>query len=79
MNHTTLSQFLTGPQAATDLGIKPNPLRRWRCSGRGPRYVRLGSSTRGRVVYRMKDLEHWLESNSYQHTAEETVANSSQS
>ena len=46
MNHTTLSQLLTGPQAATYLGIKPNTLRRWRCSGRGPRYVRLGSSMR---------------------------------
>ena len=46
MNHTTLSPLLTGPQAAIYLGIKPNTLRRWRCSGRGPRYVRLGSSTR---------------------------------
>ena len=32
-------------------------LARWRCEGRGPRFLRLGS----RIAYEGKDLNNWLD------------------
>lgn len=46
-------------KAAELLGISDRALRRWRAEGRGPRYVTLGGN---KVVYRVSDLESWLES-----------------
>jgi len=60
--------------AADLLGIKPQTLRKWRHRGTGPRFIRLGSSTVGRVVYRVLDVEKWLEDHTFGSTAEETVA-----
>lgn len=68
------ASVLTSPQAAAYLGVKPQTLRKWRVSGRGPRYVRLGSSPRARVAYRVYDLAAWLDQRSYASTAAETIA-----
>ncbi len=34
--------------------ISPRTLERWRWAGEGPLFIKLG----GRVVYRLKDIEH---------------------
>lgn len=48
------------PSVAADLlGVSERALRRWRAEGKGPRYVTLGGN---KVVYRVADLEAWLES-----------------
>jgi predicted DNA-binding transcriptional regulator AlpA len=43
-------------------------LERWRQTGGGPRWVRLGAR---RVAYRLSDIEEWLEQRTYRHRAEE--------
>jgi predicted DNA-binding transcriptional regulator AlpA len=43
-------------------------LERWRRTGEGPRWVRLGAR---RVAYRLSDLEKWLEQRTYHHRADE--------
>jgi len=35
--------------------LSPRTLERWRWTGEGPRYVKLG----GRVVYRLQDIEEY--------------------
>ena len=49
---------LLSPREAGDwLGIAPQTLAEWRCSGRyGLPFVKIG----GRVAYRMADLEEWV-------------------
>lgn len=39
------------------LGVSGRTLEAWRSQGKGPPYVRL----HGRIVYRLRDLEAWLE------------------
>ena len=46
--------------------ISPRTLQRWRQTGRGPLFVRLGSQIR----YRKADLESWLASRTAQSTAD---------
>ncbi len=45
--------------AAEYLGVKPETLNQWRWLGRGPAYVKVGRT----VVYRLKDLDAWLDAN----------------
>jgi len=45
------------PDAAHYIGYTQSALRKWRCEGRGPAYVRAGRSVR----YRISDLDRWLE------------------
>lgn len=47
--------------AAQILGISPRTLSNWRVQGRGPRYVKVGSN-RSPVLYRISDIEEWLDS-----------------
>lgn len=47
---------LDARRAADFLGLSPSTLAKWRVSGRGPSFVKLGS----RVAYRTDDLEAWL-------------------
>lgn len=44
-------------EAADYLGLSPRTLEKWRTQGRGPRYSRPGR----RVVYRVADLDAYLE------------------
>lgn len=40
------------------LGVAPNTLRNWRCQGRGPAFISL---SKNRVIYKVTDLETWLD------------------
>jgi len=66
--------LLNSPKAALWLGVKPQTLRKWRCQGKGPRFVRLGVGRQSPAAYRLADLEAWVDSRSFSSTAEETVA-----
>ena len=65
-------QVLTGAQVAEMLGLQEQTLRAWRVRGSGPAYVRYGSY-KGRVRYRLEDIEAWLEQRKYQSTSAEAV------
>ena len=51
----TASPFLTEEQAAARLGLSPRTLRNWRCSGYGPKALKLG----GAVRYHADALDGW--------------------
>jgi hypothetical protein len=53
--------------------IPPRTAQRWRATGDGPPFVRLG---RRRVVYRVADIERWLAARTYAHRADELARRS---
>jgi len=65
--------LLRSTEAAKEIGIKDQTLRKWRLLGKGPRYIRLGVGATSPVAYRREEIERWLESQTYQSTTEETV------
>ena len=60
----SLPPALDEAEAAAVLGVHPRTLANWRSQRRGPRYVAVGR----RRVYRISDLEEYLEA----HTVEVT-------
>jgi predicted DNA-binding transcriptional regulator AlpA len=52
------------------LGIESQTLATWRCSGSGPPFVKIGRLVR----YKDEDLQKWLESRSFNNTAEARAA-----
>ena len=52
-----LSPLLTQREAALRLTLSTRSLERMRCTGGGPKFVRL---SRGRIAYREADLEEWI-------------------
>ena len=65
--------LLSTIDAAQQLGMKSQTLRKWRHNGRGPRYVRLGNRRTGRAMYRPSDLDAWLAANTYSSTSAESA------
>ena len=54
----TLSRrYLSNEQAADFLGLSPNTLQVWRCTFKGPPFIKRG----GRVWYDESDLIAWME------------------
>lgn len=53
-------------ELATRLNISPRTLERWRWTGEGPRFMKVG----GRVVYRLEDVEGYEDSQLRNSTAE---------
>jgi len=53
-------RLITTRDAAVHLGFSVKTLERYRASGAGPRYIKLGSGRSGRVRYRRVDLEAWI-------------------
>lgn len=56
-----LPVFLTPIEVAKMLHYEPRTLEKWRLEGRGPRYFRIGASGKAKVVYRLSDVEEWLD------------------
>ena len=50
-------RYLRTPEAARFLGLSGRTLEKHRTYGTGPRYAKLG----GRVVYRIDDLQAWVD------------------
>ncbi len=65
--------LLSSAEVAVLLAIQPQTLRKFRHTGRGPAYVRLGGPC-GRVAYRRADVEAWIASRTFTSTAAEAVA-----
>ena len=53
-------------ELAARLNISPRTLERWRWTGEGPRFMKVG----GRVVYRLEDVEGYEDSQQRNSTAE---------
>lgn len=61
-------RYLRTPEAARFLGLSGRTLEKHRTYGTGPRYSKLG----GRVVYRLDDLQAWVDRGSKQSTSDDT-------
>ena len=51
------TNYVRTERAAEFLGLKRRTLEKWRCTGCGPRFRKLG----GAVVYSLRELETWVE------------------
>lgn len=56
-----MSNTLTTEEASEYLKIAAYTLARWRATGKGPVYLKLGESKISPVRYRKEDLDRWLE------------------
>jgi predicted DNA-binding transcriptional regulator AlpA len=57
------SDLLTCKEAAHLLRLSVPTLERLRAQSVGPKYIKLGTGKRARVVYRRSDLNDWLDGN----------------
>lgn len=66
--------LLNNEAAAAALGISPVTLKIWRCKGKGPRFIKLGSSPRAGVVYDPADISAWIAARKFESTSAVTVS-----
>ena len=66
MNTNTASSLLDAQKAADWTGLSTSTLAKLRLTGNGPIYAKLGR----RVVYRIDDLEVWIEAHRFKSTSE---------
>lgn len=62
------TRYLRTPEAARFLGLSGRTLEKHRTYGTGPRYSKLG----GRVVYRVEDLQAWVDRGAKSSTSDDT-------
>jgi hypothetical protein len=60
--------LLTETGVKLRFGIAPRSLQRWRLTGEGPPYVRVGER---RILYRVVDIERWLDERTFSSAAAE--------
>lgn len=66
-------KYLTEQQVSDRFGVSRRTAQRWRISGDGPPFVRLGAR---RIAYREEDCEAWVAAQTHQHrAAEQSQAN----
>jgi len=65
---TIPQRYLRTPEAARFLGLSGRTLEKHRTYGTGPRYSKIG----GRVVYRVEDLQAWVDRGTKASTSDET-------
>lgn len=54
-----VSKTLNTIAAAAEIGVSPYTLRLWRLQGRGPRFIKYGTSKQSHVRYDAADIEAW--------------------
>lgn len=59
--------LLNCDQVSTRLNISTALLNKWRCTGEGPRYVKLGKK---RIAYRLSDINAFVEAGLRRSTSE---------
>jgi len=60
--------YLTEEEFAERYHLGRRTLQRWRQTGEGPRWCRLG---RRRILYRLHDIEAWAAARTFAHRADE--------
>ena len=58
-----IDRLLVDKEVATLFGISVALLKRWRCYGGGPAYIKVGGPNGRAVRYRQCDLERWVTDN----------------
>ena len=68
--HVASAEYIDEDGLSERYLIPPRTAQRWRATGGGPPFVRLG---RRRVVYRVADVERWLAERTFAHRADELL------
>lgn len=58
--NTSAIALITSKDLGRLFNVTVVTLWRWRKDGTGPPFLRLGGNPKGRVVYRVQDVEAWL-------------------
>jgi len=66
----SLNRILRTPQAAEYVGLAASTLEKFRLTGNGPIYQKAGPKI---VVYRIEDLDAWLNDHRRKSTSDSTV------
>lgn len=67
MTHS--AKVLNNDAAAREIGVSPITLRQWRLVGKGPRFIKLGTSKQSKVVYDPADIEAWKREHKFASTS----------
>lgn len=72
--HTKMNpeDLLSQQEVATEWGITGKALEKWRVTGEGPKYIKLGKGPGSRVRYRRKDILDYVTSMERLHTTQDT-------
>ena len=60
-----MPQMLTPKELCERWKIADNTLRKWRVTGTGPAYIKLGDGRNAEVRYRLKDIEEFEATNRF--------------
>jgi predicted DNA-binding transcriptional regulator AlpA len=63
-----MDTVFTQKEASNYVKVPIPTLERWRQTGEGPRWMRLGAR---RIAYRLSDIDEWLDRCTYRHRADE--------
>ena len=62
-------KILNNADAAREIGISEQTLRAWRLKGKGPRFIKLGTSKQSKVIYDPADIEAWKREHKFASTS----------
>jgi hypothetical protein len=63
-------RYLTTEELADRLRRTPGTLANWRLVGKGPKFLRPAGNKRGRILYRLEEVELWETQSLRQETGE---------
>lgn len=69
-----LDDLLSNEQTAAILGVKPNTLEIWRCKGKGPAFIKLGTHPSSPIRYQRSRVTAWIEANLHANTSSYSAA-----
>lgn len=59
----TVPVLLDTEEASRILRVSVRTLEGWRCAGLGPKFVKFGKGKQANVLYRVTDINDWLDEN----------------
>lgn len=68
--HKYIPKLFKETEAAAVLGVEPGTLRKWRWEGKGPKFLKIGSSVR----YSIEDIQTFIAEARRQNTSEQYTA-----
>lgn len=63
VEHRAPTGYLSEAEAAAIILVHKNTLARWRRSGYGPQYHRIGRGRNAKIRYRAADVDAWMRAN----------------
>lgn len=67
------SDLLSQKEVAAEWGVSEKALEKWRLTGEGPPYIKMGKGRCGRIRYRRSDITKYVEEQYREHTTHDTA------